>query len=150
MPWNLDDYPASMKNLDPLIRKKAIAIANALLSDGYPDERAIPIATSQAEKWYKDASDEEKKKFQHAKNPQKNDRHPHNKNAKKLMNADVEVKYENNEWLVISKGANQASDTFDTKEKAIKRAKEIAHNKESVVNVYKQDGTLQQTYAYSE
>lgn len=44
MPWNMNDYPASMKNLDPLIRKKAIDIANALLDDGYPDDRAIPIA----------------------------------------------------------------------------------------------------------
>lgn len=49
MPWNMKDYPASMKNLDPLVRKKAIDIANALLDDGYPDDRAIPIATSQAE-----------------------------------------------------------------------------------------------------
>ena len=60
MPWNMKDYPASMKNLDPLVRKKAIDIANALLDDGYPDDRAIPIATSQAEKWYDDASAEEK------------------------------------------------------------------------------------------
>lgn len=35
MPWNVRDYPASMKNLDPLVRKKAIDIANALLADGY-------------------------------------------------------------------------------------------------------------------
>lgn len=71
MPWNMKDYPASMKNLDPLVRKKAIDIANALLDDGYPDDRAIPIATSQAEKWYDDASAEEKKDFQKAKAPQK-------------------------------------------------------------------------------
>lgn len=37
MPWNVRDYPASMKNLDPLVRKKAIDIANALLADGDPD-----------------------------------------------------------------------------------------------------------------
>ena len=71
MPWNMNDYPASMKNLDPLIRKKAIDIANALLDDGYPDDRAIPIATSQAEKWYDNASAAEKKDFQKAKAPKK-------------------------------------------------------------------------------
>ena len=60
MPWNMKDYPASMKNLDPLVRKKAIDIANALLNDGYTDDRAIPIATSQAEKWLENASEEEK------------------------------------------------------------------------------------------
>ena len=63
MPWNMKDYPASMKNLDPLVRKKAIDIANALLNDGYTDDRAIPIATSQAEKWLENASEEEKKEL---------------------------------------------------------------------------------------
>lgn len=150
MPWNMKDYPASMKNLDPLVRKKAIDIANALLDDGYPDDRAIPIATSQAEKWYDDASAEEKKDFQKAKAPQKNDAHKHDKNAKKLLNADVEVKYEEDEWLVISEKASRASDTFSKKEDAVARAKEIAKNKQSSVKVYKQDGKLQDTFDYSE
>lgn len=150
MPWNMKDYPASMKNLDPLVRKKAIDIANALLDDGYPDDRAIPIATSQAEKWYDDASAEEKKEFQKAKAPQKNDAHEHDKNAKKLMNADVEVKYEDDEWLVISEKASRANDTFSKKEDAVARAKEIAKNKQSSVKVYKQDGKLQDTFDYSE
>jgi Uncharacterized protein conserved in bacteria len=150
MPWNMNDYPASMKNLDPLIRKKAIDIANALLDDGYPDDRAIPIATSQAEKWYDDASAEEKKDFQKAKAPQKNDSHEHNKNVKKLMNADVSVKYQDDQWIVISEKASQASDTFDKKEQAVARAKEIAKNKNSSVKVYKQDGKLQATFDYSE
>ena len=50
-----------MKNLAPLIRKKAIDIGNALLADGYPDDRAIPIAISQAEKWYQEASAQTKR-----------------------------------------------------------------------------------------
>ena len=150
MPWNMNDYPASMKNLDPLIRKKAIDIANALLDDGYPDDRAIPIATSQAEKRYDNASAAEKKDFQKAKAPQKNDSHDHDKNAKKLMNADVLVKYQEDHWIVISEKASQASDTFDKKEQAVERAKEIAKNKNSSVKVYKQDGTLQDTFDYSE
>lgn len=150
MPWNMNDYPASMKNLDPLIRKKAIDIGNALLNDDYPDERAIPIAISQAEKWYDDASAEEKKDFQKAKAPQKNDSHEHDKNAKKLMNADVEVKYQEDQWIVISEKASQASDTFDKKEQAVERGKEIAKNKNSTVKIYKQDGKLQDTFNYSE
>lgn len=150
MPWNMNDYPASMKNLDPLIRKKAIDIGNALLNDDYPDERAIPIAISQAEKWYDDASAEEKKDFQKAKAPQKNDSHEHDKNAKKLMNADVEVKYQEDQWIVISEKASQASDTFDKKEQAVERGKEIAKNKNSTVKIYKQDGKLQDTVDYSE
>ena len=150
MPWNMNDYPASMKKLDPLIRKKAIDIANALLDDGYSDDRAIPIATSQAEKWYDNASAEEKKDFQKAKAPQKNDAHEQDKNAKKLMNADVSVKYQEDHWIVISEKASQASDTFDKKEQAVERAKEIAKNKNSSVKVYKQDGKLQDTFDYSE
>ena len=31
MPWNKNNYPDSMKNLDEEVRKKAIEIANALL-----------------------------------------------------------------------------------------------------------------------
>lgn len=150
MPWNMNDYPASMKNLDPLIRKKAIDIANALLDDGYSDDRAIPIATSQAEKWYDNASAEEKKDFQKAKAPQKNDAHEQDKNAKKLMNADVSVKYQKDHWIVISEKASQASDTFDKKEQAVERAKEIAKNRNSSVKVYKQDGKLQDSFDYSE
>lgn len=34
MPWNNNDYPDSLKNLDTTVRKKAIEIANALLQDG--------------------------------------------------------------------------------------------------------------------
>lgn len=51
MPWTKNDYPPSMKNLEPRIRVKAIEIANALLEDGSEEGRAIAIATSQAEKW---------------------------------------------------------------------------------------------------
>lgn len=51
MPWTHNDYPASMKNLTPEVRHKAIAIANALLDEGYEEGRAIAIGTAQAEKW---------------------------------------------------------------------------------------------------
>lgn len=61
MPWNMNDFPPAMKNLEDLTRKKAIEIGNALLSEGYPDDRAIPIAISQAKEWYDDADEEEKK-----------------------------------------------------------------------------------------
>lgn len=35
---------------------KAIDIGNAMLKDGYKEGDVVPIATQQAEKWYKDAS----------------------------------------------------------------------------------------------
>ncbi|RHB51981.1 hypothetical protein [Exiguobacterium sp. AM39-5BH] len=75
MPWNMKDYPESLKNFDPLVKKKAIDIANALLAQGYSDQKAIPIATEQAKKWHEHASKEEKAKFRAAPDPQKSDRH---------------------------------------------------------------------------
>ncbi len=48
MPWDKNDYPAAMKNLDKDVREKAIEIANALLEEGYEDGRAIPIAIDRA------------------------------------------------------------------------------------------------------
>lgn len=67
MPWTMDDYPQSWKNLDKLERKKAIDIGNAMLKDGYKEDRAIPIATKQAESWYKDATKEELEELQNKK-----------------------------------------------------------------------------------
>ncbi|MBS1218894.1 MAG: hypothetical protein H6R21_2027 [Proteobacteria bacterium] len=48
MPWSIDRYPASMKNLPPRVRLHAIAIANALLDEGYDEGRCIRIAIARA------------------------------------------------------------------------------------------------------
>ncbi|WP_167628497.1 hypothetical protein [Listeria valentina] len=53
MPWTKNNYPNSWKNLNEEERKKAIEIGNALLKEGYPEKRAIPIATAKAEEWNK-------------------------------------------------------------------------------------------------
>lgn len=148
MPWNMKDYPSSMKNLDTVTRKKAIDIGNALLNDGYPEDRAIPIAISQAEKWAEDASPKEIREEKAAKEPQKSDKHDKNPNAKKLMDAAVSVKYQEDEWIVISDGAKRASDRYETKLEAVGRGREIAKNKGSELKVYKQDDSLQASFSY--
>ncbi|RSD26245.1 hypothetical protein [Mesobacillus subterraneus] len=52
MPWTKNDYPASMKNLDPAVRDKAIEIANALVTEEhYEDGKAIPIAIDKAKEF---------------------------------------------------------------------------------------------------
>lgn len=51
MPWNEAFYPASMKNLPPRVRAKAIRIANALLESGHPEGQAIRIGIAQAKQW---------------------------------------------------------------------------------------------------
>lgn len=51
MPWNESHFPRSMANLAPLVRAKAIEIANALLEQGYDEGKAIRIAIAQAKRW---------------------------------------------------------------------------------------------------
>jgi uncharacterized protein YdaT len=51
MPWNAAYYPASMKNLPPPVRAKAIEIANALLEAGRPEGQAIRIGIARAKQW---------------------------------------------------------------------------------------------------
>ncbi|MGK0551157.1 DUF2188 domain-containing protein [Enterococcus faecalis] len=141
MPWDLNDYPASFKNFDPPLKKKAIDIANALLAEGYPDERAIPIAISQAKKWEAEASDQEKQAFKKQAPPKKSDHHSEKKINKDLLDNDVMVYFDADAWQVKTKGAKQASASFDTKQAAAKRAHEIAANKQSKVVLYKKDGS---------
>lgn len=142
MPWDTKDYPASMKNMDPLVRKKAIDIANALLQDGYDENRAIPIAQSQAKEWFQDASDEEKRAFEKEKNPTKTDEHDSNSNEE-LIDNDVEVFFEDEVWKVQTKEAKRPAQRFNKKTDAVKRAEEMAANKESKLIVYKKDGSKQ-------
>lgn len=51
MPWTYSDFPVSWKNFEPLVKNKAVDIANDLLEKGYDENRALAIATSQAQKW---------------------------------------------------------------------------------------------------
>ena len=51
MPWDETRYPPSMKRLPPLVRAKAIEIANALLEEGYDEGMAIRVAIAKAKEW---------------------------------------------------------------------------------------------------
>jgi len=51
MPWNEDDYPPAMERLHPLVRRKAIDIANALLDEGREEGFAIRVAIARAKQW---------------------------------------------------------------------------------------------------
>lgn len=132
MPWTLDDYPNSWKNLEPLERKKAIDIGNAMIDDGYDDNTAIPIATKEAERWYQHATKEELDELK-----QKDvTKHQKDKDANPSLNDhDVEVYQEDGKWKVRTYGAKRAADDYDSKEEAIKRAEHIAHNRGTKVHV---------------
>jgi uncharacterized protein YdaT len=63
MPWNDENYPVSLKYFMAPVRRKAIEIANALVSEEKMDEgRAIAIATAQAEEWAKNRNMQVRKK----------------------------------------------------------------------------------------
>jgi len=51
MPWDNEYYPQAMQHLPPLVRAKAIAIANALLAEGHDEGSAIRIAIARAKAW---------------------------------------------------------------------------------------------------
>ena len=51
MPWSGLRYPPAMRGLPPVLRDKAIGIANALLERGVDDGRAIRMAIAAAPRW---------------------------------------------------------------------------------------------------
>ncbi|QEL66512.1 hypothetical protein OTERR_30360 [Oryzomicrobium terrae] len=51
MPWNSSHYPTAMRHLAPVVRAKAIDIANALLEDGMEEGMVIRIAIAKAKIW---------------------------------------------------------------------------------------------------
>jgi len=54
MPWNDEYFPASMRHLSEVTRRKAIDIANALLAEGMEEGKAIRIAIAKAKEWAQD------------------------------------------------------------------------------------------------
>jgi len=51
MPWSEERYPPAMEHLAPIVRAKAIEIANALLNEGHDDGFAIRVAIARAKEW---------------------------------------------------------------------------------------------------
>lgn len=51
MPWNESTYPPAMEHLPPVVRTKAIEIANALLEEGHDEGFCIRVAISRAHEW---------------------------------------------------------------------------------------------------
>lgn len=149
MPWTLDDYPSSMKNLKHTTKKKAIDIANSMIDEGYDEDRAIPIAMEQAKKWRENGSQSEIEEFrkygqptERSKEGKKYPSHP------ERLDEGEEVVAHDDGWAVKSSGAERASETFATKEKAVERGKEIARNKGTSLKIYKQDGSIQEKHSY--
>ncbi|SDO25374.1 DUF2188 domain-containing protein [Alkalicoccus daliensis] len=150
MPWNMNDYPSSWKNLDSTIRKKAIEIGNSMLEDGYKEGDAIPIATEQAKKWYADASEEEKNEMKQTSQKDLESRKEDDDARPELMEKEVFVVPHEEGWAVQSEDAKQPSNVYDKKQDAVERAQEIAENKQTSVVVHKKDNSVEKKYNYSE
>lgn len=143
MPWDMNDYPASMKNLDEPVKKKAIDIANAMLDEGYEEGRAIPIAIEQAKEWSKNHSEKEVKSYEKHGNPTERDKN-HNKyeSHPERMGEAERVEPHKDGWQVKSENAKRASNVYEKKSDAVKRGKEIASNKGTELKVEDKQGNV--------
>jgi uncharacterized protein YdaT len=121
MPWTKQNYPDSMKNMDSRIRQKAIEIANSLLDDGYEEGRAISISIAQAKKWADNTNE-----------------------AKSEGTAQHVIPHEKG-WAIKKEDGSRVSFTFDNKEKAIEKAKELAENQGTECVIHREDGSIQDT-----
>ncbi|WP_405100651.1 DUF2188 domain-containing protein [Oceanobacillus sp. FSL H7-0719] len=144
MPWTMDDYPASMKNLENVTRKKAIDIANSMLDEGYSDDQAIPIAIDQAKEWHENRDDEEIEEYRKHGKPttRSKEGQKYRSNPERLDEGELVIAHEDG-WAVKSSGAERVSETFANKKDAVVRGEEIADNKGKSLTVYKQDGTIE-------
>jgi len=137
MPWTLDDYPSSMKNLDHVTKKKAIDIANAMIDEGYEEGQAIPIAIDQAKEWAENADKEEREHYRkYGKPTLRSKEGKRQQNNPERLNEREEVVPHEDGWAVQSSGGKKPSHVYDKKQDAVKRAKEIADNKGTSVDVF--------------
>ncbi|MHA6164740.1 DUF2188 domain-containing protein [Bacillus mojavensis] len=143
MPWSMKDYPASLKNLEKPVKKKAIEIANAMIDEGYEDGRAIPIATSKAKEWAENASKKEIDDFLKHDDETERDEEANDDARPELMKKAEHVIKHKNGWAVKAEDAKRVSEIKETKTEAIERAKEIAEHKGTDVIVHLADGSVQ-------
>lgn len=148
MPWDTQDFPDSLKNLQPPIKKKAIDIANAMVEEGYDENRAIPIAISQAKEWYENASEKEKNKIIQESDADLKSHDSHNSARPELIQNNEHVVAHENGWAVQVENAKQPSEVFANKRDAVSRARYIAKNKKTNLIIHKKDGTIQEKISY--
>ncbi|UOQ43867.1 DUF2188 domain-containing protein [Halobacillus salinarum] len=152
MPWDTNDYPSSLKNLDTAVRNKAIDIANAMLDQGYNESRAIPIATEQAKEWYENAGQQEIKQVEQMSNKDLRGRDADDEESSRpeLLDKGEHVVPHEDGWAVQAADAKKPDKVFKRKEDAVDRAKEVAKNKGTPIIIHDQDGNIQDQSSYEE
>lgn len=149
MPWTLNDYPSSMKNLNHVTKKKAIDIANSMIDEGYDEGQAIPIAIEQANEWRQNAEQDEIDSYEESgeTTERSEEGKKYESNPERLDEGEHVVAHDDG-WAVKSSNADRASNVFDNKNDAIKRAREVAKNKGTFLTTYKEDGSVQKQQTY--
>ncbi|MET1013642.1 MAG: DUF2188 domain-containing protein [Paenisporosarcina sp.] len=117
MPWNKNDYPNSFNNLNADVRNKAIEIANALLKDGMEEGRAIAIATEKAREYV--TGDQKQDVYQ--------------------------VTAHSDGWQLTKESSKKAIFVSETKEDLLEKAKPYVNEKNGVLKIFQEDGSLQDT-----
>ncbi|UCZ54423.1 DUF2188 domain-containing protein [Bacillus shivajii] len=151
MPWDTNNYPSSMKNLKTGIRKKAIEIANAMINEGYTEDRAIPIAIEQGKEWYSHANDKEKNMMvQKSDNELRSQDEDNRSGRPELLDKGEHVLSHEEGWAVQAEDAKKPSEVFKKKQDAVDRATEIAKNKGTHLIVHDQDGSVRKKQSFDE
>ncbi len=131
MPYSKDEYPDSMKNLNPELREKAIEILNALIDNGKMNKgMAIATATKKAKEWAEEKG-----------LPIENDEEDEG-------GKDLHVKSHEDGWAIEEEDADEAKQVFDKKEYAIERARELARKNHASLIIHKADGEVQEKRDY--
>lgn len=135
MPWTKNDYPNSMKNLEPTLREKAIEIANAILSEGKMHDEGQVIATSisKAKDW---ASHHGMKV-------------PKTETDLKDHGTDQYVTPHQNGWALKTENSEKPYKVYATKHEAIEKGEEMARKHNANLIIQGEDGKIEHKYSFN-
>ncbi|WP_211745242.1 DUF2188 domain-containing protein [Paenibacillus sp. Marseille-Q4541] len=149
MPWDKNDYPPSMKNLNPRVRNKAIEIANALLDDGYEEGRSIAIATAQAEEWNENHPQGQEDQQQNYSNSHTSSRIKTDETAPSGEHRNIHVVPHEKGWAVKKEGKASPEHIYDVKEDAEEAAKRMVLSKNIRLIIHDKQGKIQTSKIYN-
>jgi len=138
MPWTKTNYPNSMKNLPDNVRNKAIEIGNALLEEKDMDEGiAIASAISRAKDWAANRGQPTEPA------------EPNRRTDIKQHGEDRIVSPHRDKGWEVKKEAGGKPKTYDTKEKAVRAAKEEVRAANASVTIQRKDGKIEDRISYN-
>lgn len=134
MPYTKQDFPASMKNLLPEIREKAIDILNALIDEKEMNiEIAIPTAISRAKDWAAN----------------RGTKIPKSPTDAKKHGEDIYVTPHDQGWAIRKEKSERASAIFKKKTEAVSEARILAGRNHGSLVIQRKNGTIQTKTSYN-